>query len=214
MAGAPWRSKARPRTPSPAAATSAAAPGRLKPSSARYRTTHGGAGGHRWRQYLRAAQRQDARRHRHRLARPRPGGQHQPARRHRGAHRLQPGQHSRHSQLFAVNNRPDAAYIVATDRASRASGPTCPATTCSTCCARPAACREPRRATRSAPAALAGSRLGSWDALIPPGAKFLTPSASPSAWATASMNRRPCPTRSWPPPASASWRSTATTTRS
>ena len=49
------------------------------------------------------------------------------------------------SQLFAVNNRPDAAYIVATDRASRASGPTCPATTCSTCCARPAACREPRR---------------------------------------------------------------------
>ena len=49
------------------------------------------------------------------------------------------------SQLFAVNNRPDAAYIVATDRASRASGPMCPATTCSTCCARPAACREPRR---------------------------------------------------------------------
>ena len=57
------------------------------------------------------------------------------------------------SQLFAVNNRPDAPISSPPTRASRASGPTCPATTCSTCCARPAACREPRRATRSAPAA-------------------------------------------------------------
>ena len=59
----------------------------------------------------------------------------------------------------------------------------------------------------------AGSRLGSWDALIPPGAKFLTPRASPSAWATA-YEQKAVSDQILPPPASASWRSTATTTRS
>ena len=88
------------------------------------------------------------------------------------------------SQLFAVNNRPDAAYIVATDLRFTGQRPYVSSDYLFDLLRRPAACRAPT-ATRSAPAALAGSRLGNWDALIPPGAKFLTPSASPSAWATA-----------------------------
>ena len=67
------------------------------------------------------------------------------------------------SQLFAVNNRPDAAYIVATDPLHGPAAP-CPATTCSTCCPS-GGMPEPRR-TRSAPAArcrLAPGQLGCAD---------------------------------------------------
>ena len=112
------------------------------------------------------------------------------------------------SQLFAVNNRPDAPYIVATDPRFTGQRPTCPATTCSTCCARPAACREPQRATRSAPAArwpaLAPGQLGCADSA---GREVPHALGQPKRLGDGFMNRRPCPTRSWPPPASASWRS-------
>ena len=60
---------------------------------------------------------------------------------------------------------------------------------------------------------LAGSRLGSWDALIPPGAKFLTPSGQPKRLGDG-YEQKAVSDQILPPPASASWRSTATTTRS
>ena len=60
---------------------------------------------------------------------------------------------------------------------------------------------------------LAGSRLGSWDALIPPGAKFLTPRPA-QAPGRRLYEQKAVSDQILPPPASASWRSTATTTRS
>ena len=156
-AGAPWRSKARPRTPSPAAATSAAAPGRLKPSSARYRTTPWRC---RWAPLAAMP-----------LSGKTPGatGIASPGPVLVASISLPGGTVVRtvsnpasipDSQLFAVNNRPDAPISSPPTRASRASGPTCPATTCSTCCARPAACpdgqlgRRRRHAGRLAPGQL------------------------------------------------------------
>ena len=125
---------------------------------------------------LRAAQRQDARRHRHR----RPAPSWWPASACPAApwSHLQPGQHSRQPALRRQQPAGRALY-----RRHRPAlhGPA--ALRVQRLPVRPAA---PVRRHAGSPDGqlgrrrrLAGSRLGSWDALIPPGAKFLTPSGQP-----------------------------------
>ena len=84
------------------------------------------------------------------------------------------------SQLFAVNNRPDAAYIVATDPRFTGQRPYVSSDYLFDLL-RPSGGMPgaPTGNSVGAGGTLAGSRLGSWDALIPPGAKFLTPSGQP-----------------------------------
>ena len=84
------------------------------------------------------------------------------------------------SQLFAVNNRPDAPYIVATDPRFTGQRPYVSSDYLFDLL-RPSGGMPgaPTGNSVGAGGTLAGSRLGSWDALIPPGAKFLTPSGQP-----------------------------------
>lgn len=84
------------------------------------------------------------------------------------------------SQLFAVNNRPDAAYIVATDPRFTGQRPYVSSDYLFDLL-RPSGGMPgaPTGNSVGAGGTLAGSRLGNWDALIPPGAKFLTPSGQP-----------------------------------
>ncbi|WZB69740.1 S-layer family protein [Achromobacter xylosoxidans] len=84
------------------------------------------------------------------------------------------------SQLFAVNNLPDAPYIVATDPRFTGQRPYVSSDYLFDLL-RPSGGMPgaPTGNSVGAGGTLAGSRLGSWDALIPPGAKFLTPSGQP-----------------------------------
>ena len=214
QAGAPWRSKARPRTPSPAAATSAAAPGRLKPSSARYRTTPWRC---RWAPLAAIPPCRSAARRPAPPASPRPAPSWWPASACPAAswsHRLQPGQHSRQPALRRQQPA-GRAYIVATDPRFTGQRPYVSSDYLFDLL-RPSGGMPgaPTGNSVGAGGTLAGSRLGSWDALIPPGAKFLTPSGQPKRLGDGFYEQKAVSDQILPPPASASWRSTATTTRS
>ncbi|WP_158658300.1 hemagglutinin repeat-containing protein [Achromobacter sp. AONIH1] len=84
------------------------------------------------------------------------------------------------SQLFAVNSRPDAPYIVNTDPRFTGQRPYVSSDYLFDLL-RPSGGMPggPTSNSVGAGGTLAGSRLGGWDALIPPGAKFLTPSGQP-----------------------------------